>query len=120
MAQSVFFCECEPSLVFVLLGDSVVRSCAPLGEAAYCLHEHWKFTKKFTVTKAVCHPTEAGVVAMMTACFKVLLYDIYEDRLMRVLEVGAPMINISFEHRGIVGAIQCAQCSPPDNPQPWA
>ena len=55
--QSIFFCESDAKVMFLLLKDSIIRSSVPLGQGAYYLNEYWKFTKKFKISKAVCHPT---------------------------------------------------------------
>ena len=71
--------------MFLLLKDSIIRSAVPLGQGAYYLNEYWKFTKKFKVLKAVCHPTELGIMGMITDCSKIIVYDVYEDRLMKII-----------------------------------
>lgn len=40
---------------------------------------------------------------MVTKCHKVIIYDIYEDRLMRIIEINnQEIINISFENVSIL------------------
>lgn len=82
---SIFSCEADPKVMFILLRDSIIRSSVPLGEGAYYLNEYWKYTKKFKIVKAICHPCELGVVGMITVCGKVIVYDVYEDRLMKII-----------------------------------
>ena len=44
---------------------------------------------------------------MITDCSKVIVYDVYEDRLMRIIEFGKEeIINISFEEETILEGIQ--------------
>lgn len=74
-----------------------MRSFTPLDEGSHQLNEYWKFSKKFKIRKAVCHPTEQGVLALVTECNHVQLYDVYEDRLMKLMEVGQEVLNVSFE-----------------------
>lgn len=37
-------------------------------------------------------------MALATECNRLQLYDIYEDRLMKLIEIGEEIINISFEY----------------------
>ena len=87
--QSFFISEADPGVLFFLLRDSVIRSMAPLGTGSQYLNEYWKHTKKFNeIVRAVCHFTEPGVVALATKCHRnLIIYDIYEDRLMRIIEL---------------------------------
>jgi hypothetical protein len=82
--------------VFALLRDSAVRSFTPLEEGSHQLNEYWKFSKKFKIKKAVCHPFEQGVLALVTECTHIQLYDVYEDRLMKLIEIGQEVLNVSF------------------------
>jgi hypothetical protein len=83
---NIFFSENDHRTIFFLLRDSVIRSCSPLDKGAHYLNEYWKFTKKFRIKKAVSHVTEMGVVGLITECKKILIYDIYEDRLMSIID----------------------------------
>lgn len=53
---TIFTCEQDPYTLFFLLKDSIVRSCSPLDVGSHYLNEYWKFTKKYKIVKAVCHP----------------------------------------------------------------
>lgn len=55
--QSFFYPESDPRNVFALLKDSAVRSFTPLDEGSHQLNEYWKFSKRFKIKKAVCHPS---------------------------------------------------------------
>jgi hypothetical protein len=98
---SIFHGECDPKTVFFLLKDSNIRSAAPLSGQSYFLNEYWKFTKKFKVIKAVAHLEEPGITAMVTDTNLILIYDLYDDRLMKIydLHIKNPndeIINITF------------------------
>jgi len=95
--QYFFNSEVEPKTVYALLKDSAIRSFIPLEEGSHQINEYWKFSKKYKIKKAVFHPSEEGIVAMATECHRLQLYDIYEDRLMKLVEIGEDIINISFE-----------------------
>lgn len=41
------------------------------------------------------------MLCLATMCQKALLYDIYEDRLMKTIEVGMEIVAVSFENREI-------------------
>lgn len=64
--NSFFYSESDPRNVFALLKDSAVRSFTPLDEGSHQLNEYWKFSKKFKIKKAVCHPSEQGVLGLVT------------------------------------------------------
>ncbi len=93
-----FHAEHDPRTIFTLLKDSAIRSFSPLEEGSHQLNEYWKFSKKYKIKKATCHPSEPGIVALATECNRLQLYDIYEDRLMKLIEIGEEIINISFEY----------------------
>jgi hypothetical protein len=61
-----FHSEIDPRNVFALLKDSNIRSFTPLEEGSHQLNEYWKFAKKYKVKKAVCHPSEDGVMGLAT------------------------------------------------------
>lgn len=104
--QSIFFCENDPKVIFILLKDSIIRSCIPLSEGSYFLNEYWKFTKKFKITKAICHPTDLGIMCMMAEAGKLIIYDIYEDRLMKLIDIGEDIVNITYEDESVRKAIE--------------
>jgi hypothetical protein len=95
--QFFFRGEKDPRTAFALLKDSAIRSFTPLEEGSHQINEYWKFSKKYRIRKAVLHPNEEGVVGLATECHRVQLYDIFEDRLMKLVEVGEEILNISFE-----------------------
>lgn len=74
---SFFTSQDDPRNVFALLKDSNIRSFSPLEEGSHQLAEYWKFSKKYTIKKACCHPSEQGIMALVTECNRVQLYDIY-------------------------------------------
>lgn len=64
--QNFFFSESDPRNVFALLKDSIVRSFSPLDEGSHYLNEYWRFTKKYKIKKAICHPVEQGILGLAT------------------------------------------------------
>ena len=40
-------------------------------------------------------------MGLVTACHKIQIYDIHQDRLIKLLEMGEEILNISFEHAGV-------------------
>lgn len=84
--QNFFYSESDPRNLFALLKDSAVRSFTPLEKGGNQINEYWKFSKKYRIKKAMCHPLEQGVLCLSTECNKVQLYDIFEDRLMKLIE----------------------------------
>jgi hypothetical protein len=44
-------------------------------------------------------------LALVTACHRVQIYDAQEDRLMKLIEIGEEILNLSFELPTISSAI---------------
>lgn len=82
--ESIFYSEADPNTLFFLLKDSFIRSVAPLSKSKWFLAEYWRHARKYKIVKAVAHPYEQGIVCMLTSCNKVIVYDLFDDRLCKI------------------------------------
>jgi hypothetical protein len=51
-----FHSEHDPRMLYALLKDSAIRSFSPLEEGSHQLSEYWKFSRKYSIKKAITHP----------------------------------------------------------------
>jgi len=80
--------ESEKSVCMYLMNDSIIRSWDMAREEnLYLLAEYWKAKQKLKITQLCSHPREEGLLVLLTDDNSVYLYDLYEERQIRMYKL---------------------------------